>query len=585
MAFNFEQELSVGEVKEVDTGQIIVRVYSPEKLTRARVGRLIAIQGQDANEWLIGMVNRVWRSFSKLGDTDLQSDLDYGEDNSIQAVLVGTFYNRSGTKTNHFTRAIASSPDINREVFPIEADALEEFMASIGEAKEGTTPLIIGTYALDRHAVAHLNGDKLFQRHVALLGSTGSGKSYTVATILEQASELKTPNILLFDIHGEYTKLPYVQHIKIAGPGDLNSTQDNILYLPLWLLTFEEIQSLILDATEQGAPNQTMAVLDAVTHAKVQTLEQMGKDDALESFTVDSPIPFRVKQLVSALREKNEEVRDTGELYKTGDKAGQPKTIQGPLFDKLTRLLIRLQNKIDDRRYGFLFHAPDEYHEYESLHRIAVKLLGTPAMTDYQKSGIKVIDFSEVPADVLPVMVSLISRLVFQIQYWTKSGEDRHPVLLICDEAHLYLPNVSSGNLGILERKAVETFERIAKEGRKYGVGLFVVSQRPSDVNTTILSQCNNVIALRLTNERDKAVVKGLLPDSLGGILDSLAGLEVGEALAVGDATLLPSRIMLNRPKYPPKSSTIDFWTKWCEEEPTDSLLQAVENLRKQSKN
>ena len=206
-------------------------------------------------------------------------------------------------------------------------------------------------------------------------------------------------------------------------------------------------------------------------------------------------------------------------------------------------------------------------------------------MEGCNKHGIKVIDFSEVPSDVLPVMVSLISRLVFQIQYWVTSGDDRYPLLLVCDEAHLYLPNVGGAGLGVLERKAVETFERIAKEGRKYGVGLFVVSQRPSDVNTTILSQCNNVIALRLTNERDKAVVRGLLPDSLGEILNSLAGLEIGEALAVGDATLLPSRIKLNRPKYPPKSSTINFWTKWCEEQPKNALLQAVESLRKQTRN
>lgn len=584
MPFGFDETLSLGQVQEVDTAQVIVRVYSPEKLMRARVGRLVAVQGQDANEWLIGMVNRVWRSVSKLSEADISSETNYGEENSIQAVLVGTFYNRHGADPNYFTRAVASLPDINREVFPIETAALEEFMASIGRAKEGTSPLRIGTYALDSHATAYLNGDKLFQRHVALLGSTGSGKSYTVATLLEQAHELNSPNILLFDIHGEYSELPYVQHIKVAGPGDLSTAREDILFLPLWLLTFEEIQSLILDATEQAAPNQTMAVLEAVTNAKEQTVESLDMREALDSFTVDSPIPFRVEQLVSFLEEKNGETRDTGEIYKSGAKAGEAKTIQGPLYDKLTKLLIRLRNKIEDRRYGFLFRAPDQYHEYHTLDRIATTLLGTPGMAGYTKPGIKVIDFSEVPADVLPVMVSLISRLVFQIQYWV-SGDDRHPVLLICDEAHLYLPNSASGNLGVLERKAVENFERIAKEGRKYGVGLFVISQRPSDVNTTILSQCNNVIALRLTNERDKAVVRGLLPDSLGGIIDSLAGLEVGEALAVGDATLLPSRIMLTHPKFPPKSSTVDFWTKWCEEDyPTEVLSKAVDSLRKQSR-
>lgn len=157
----------------------------------------------------------------------------------------------------------------------------------------------------------------------------------------------------------------------------------------------------------------------------------------------------------------------------------------------------------------------------------------------------------------------MVARLIYQIQFWSNPGEEnsgRHPILLVCDEAHLYLPRDPNN---IIERKSLDIFERIAKEGRKYGVGMLVVSQRPSDVSSTILSQCNNIISLRLTNELDKSVVRNLLPDTLGGILEVLPGLEVGEAVVVGDAILLPTRIVLSKPNYKPKSATIDFWQRW----------------------
>jgi len=588
--FQYDEHMALGEVRGVDTSQIFIRVTTAEKLSHARVGRLVAIQGQDANEWVVGLVNRVWRDpiESKLNEQVEEVSIEQisSEMNTIQVTLVGTYLARYGTKFNHFTRAILSLPDINRLVFPLEGRSLELFMSIIGNAENGDTvsPLEIGVYTLDRKAKTFLDADKLFQRHAALLGSTGSGKSWSVATILEQAIQRKNSNIILFDLHGEYTELPYTQQLRIAGPGDLVNPEKDVLFLPFWLMNYDEIQSLIIDYSEQSAPNQSMAVLETIIEAKKETLQALDKKDVLDSFTVNSPIPFEMETIIDILSKKNSEELDTGEVYKTGVNAGQAKTKQGPLFDKLTRMLIRLTNKIEDRRYGFLFSAPDETYRYEFLNELAQTLMGHSGISSYNKPGIKVIDFSEVPSDILPVIVSLVARLVYQIQFWLEPGESnegRHPILLVCDEAHLYLPNAPEN---ISERKSLENFERIAKEGRKYGVGLFIVSQRPSDVSTTILSQCNNIISLRLTNERDKSVVKNLLPDTLGGLLDVLPGLEVGEAVVVGDSTLLPTRIILNKPKHPPKSSTIDFWTRWEKSGQEIDLLKAVENLRKQSR-
>lgn len=194
--------------------------------------------------------------------------------------------------------------------------------------------------------------------------------------------------------------------------------------------------------------------------------------------------------------------------------------------------------------------------------------------------GVKIIDFSEVPSDVLPLIVSLIARLIFSVQQWSDS-EQRHPIAIFCDEAHLYIPAATDRSI---DSASLETFERISKEGRKYGVGLVVISQRPSEVNRTVLSQSNNFIAMRLTNVDDQAVVKRLLPNSFGDYADMLPILDIGEALVVGDDSLLPGRIKVSEPNLKPRSATVDFWDEWSKDTPSVDIPSAIEALRKQSK-
>ena len=177
-------------------------------------------------------------------------------------------------------------------------------------------------------------------------------------------------------------------------------------------------------------------------------------------------------------------------------------------------------------------------------------------------------------------MVSLVAKIAFSVQQWTPSAS-RHPIAIFCDEAHLYIPERhQAGGAGEV---SVEIFERIAKEGRKYGVGLVVISQRPSEVNRTVLSQCSNLVAMRLTNGDDQSVVRRLLPDSLGGFGDLLPVLDTGEALVVGDASLLPTRIRIAEPMQTPNSGTVDFWERWGDSAKTGGLSLAVEGWRKQT--
>jgi len=207
-------------------------------------------------------------------------------------------------------------------------------------------------------------------------------------------------------------------------------------------------------------------------------------------------------------------------------------------------------------------------------------LIGGRGSQEDGKGGIKIINFSEVPSDILPLIVSLIARLVFTVNQWMPS-DNRHPIALFCEEAHLYIPERASSESA--DEISVGIFERIAKEGRKYGVGLVVISQRPSEVNRTVLSQCNNVIAMRLTNGDDQSVIKRLLPDSLGGFGDLLPVLDIGEALVVGDASLLPTRVVVSEPRFKPNSATVDFWDRWRDGKPKAGTANAVLSWRRQS--
>ena len=566
--FSFKEEDKLGNVFQVDTIRVFIRVPISEKLTEAKVGRLTALEGRPG-ECLIAMVERVIRKFYEEKPAK-EEEKDYEvvetEENIVHLILVGTLRDKEGEKENVFTRSVLSVPNIDAPCYPIEGKELESFMGVISSVSVHENALNIGTYTLDEKAETYLDGNKFFQRHAALLGSTGSGKSWTVASILEKASQLPSADIILFDLHGEYSTLEYAKHIRIAGPNDLESTGDDILFLPYWLLNFEEMQEMFIDRSEFSAHNQVMVFQDAVSGAKKRSLEKEGKIEILKSFTIDSPVPFSLDEVTQEIKDLNEEMVQ-----------GQRGLKQGNFFGQFSRLLVRLNSRITDKRYGFIFQAHEKYHAYEALHAIAQNLLG---FEDKEK-GIKVIDFSEVPSDILPVIVGLVARVIYETQFWM-DAEKRHPIAFVCDEAHRYLP--LDQNINPFERRALENFIRIAKEGRKYGVALLIVSQRPSEVNPTILSQCNNFIALRLTNTSDQAVVKRLMPDSLGALMDILPMLDIGEAVVVGDAVLLPTRVKLHKPTYKPTSATIEFWDEWNKEDAQSEIVKAVENMRRQSR-
>ena len=554
----------IGKVQSVDTGNVTIIVEKEELLNSVQINQIVTIDSTKVNEQIIGLITKIMRKAST--DKIDEGDVEIPIENVIKVVLVGTFIERSGTEKNIFKRTLNTVPSINAECHLLQDEKLSKFMNII--SSNSPNPLTIGKYTISEGSNANLDGNKFFQRHAVIVGGTGSGKSWTVANVLEKASKLESINCIVFDLHGEYEPLKgfgNVSLLRIAGPSD-SASDDNALFLPYWLLSYEEMEALLLDRSDSNAPNQARTLFDLIITEKKKTLETVKDSDVLNNFTIESPIPYSIEDVLEYLRKKDDEMVP-------GARTGTEK--QGPLNGKLTRFIQRLESKRSDKRLNFIFSSETELMDYDWFEKLINKLL------DFgNKNGLKIIDFSEVPSDILPLITGLIGRLVFSIQQWM-NVDLRHPVALFCDEAHLYIPEKADGSM---EEKGLRSFERIAKEGRKYGVSLVVISQRPSDVNKTVLSQCGNFIAMRLTNPDDQNVIKRLFPDNLGDFSEMLPILDVGECLIVGDASLLPTRVIVDEPSIRPNSATIDFWDEWSKKKTVNGIADAVKALRMQHK-
>lgn len=557
------ESIMIGKVQYVDTGNVTICIEHDELVNSVQVNQIVQINSSKTNEKIIGLVTKILRKASPIdGEADGVTAI---LENSIKVNLVGTLKEKEGTKKHVFKRTLNTVPSLDADCHLLQGEDLSNFMKAISSGS--ANPLTIGKYAMSEESLANLDGNKFFQRHAVIVGGTGSGKSWTVANILEKAANLKSVNVIIFDIHGEYTPLkdlPNSQLLKIAGPGE-KPDNDQAVFLPYWLLSYEEMAAMLLDRSDTNAPNQSRALFDLILREKLGTVQRENDTVTEVNLTVESPVPYEIQSVLDELKRLDVEMVQGARAEK-----------QGPLNGKLTRFIQRLESKTTDKRLNFLFNNDPTLLAYNWLPQLIEKLLGFG-----NGNGVKIIDFSEVPSDILPLITGLLGRIIFTVQQWTEANE-RHPIAIFCDEAHLYLPVNATDNM---DERGLKNFERIAKEGRKYGVSLVVISQRPADVSKTILSQCGNFIAMRLTNPEDQNVIRRLFPDNLGDFAEMLPILDVGEGLVVGDASLLPSRVVLDKPRIQPNSSTVDFWDKWSEDKKSSpSWDKAVKALRQQQK-
>lgn len=562
----------IGIVENVDTRKVVVQVENESVLNTLKINDIVVLGGSNSDEKLIGILTKVTKKKIDFDETEQDEGIVYSSDYCI-INLVGSFYNKYGVvNENKFKRAINTYPEINSKVYQANEATMKMIMNAISGKGTEYKSLEIGHFASNRDVAAILDGNRFFQRHACIVGSTGSGKSYTVASILEKTNELPYANMIVFDLHGEYNELSYADQIKICD-------EPEGLHIPLWFFNYEEIHSLFVESSEGTSTNQRAAVINYILRAKKEYINNNMSEVSEEIVTADTPIPFSAEGLIEYLENQNILEVETGEIYKTGENKGQAKTKKGQYYDKLTNLITRLRTKMDDKKYGFVFNEKDTINA-DYLNQFAKRIMGN---TKYR---IKVIDLSEVPSDMLAIIIGIVTRIIYDIQFWITPSKDevRHPLVLACDEAHIYMSNDTS-KMKAVEKKSLEIFEKIAKEGRKYGIGLLIISQRPAELNTTIMSQCNNIVSLKITNDRDKTAVAAMLTDSLVGIVEMLPNLDVGECVVGGDAIMLPSKIILDKPKEKPKSATIDFWDRWYDGEQTVfDIDKATLNLIKQSR-
>jgi len=551
----------LGKIKEIKSNTASIKALHFQNLDSLKIGDMVVISTDV--QGVVAIVEKI--SFTQGFIDEFYTDEDESKINRIDTktgvidlVLVGHI-----TDDLKFDRSVTVSPSVNDLCYALPKDLFKKIFAT----NNNSSVFSVGEFSY-YGGNALVDGNKFFQRHCSILGSTGSGKSWTLAAILEKASKLQSSNLIVFDLHGEYSQLNYAKHLQIPGPDALYSDTENLLYLPFWLLDAGDLNSLFISKNDFSAHNQISIFQSLILKEKKNFLASNYIHSELKSFTIDSPIPFDLDAVIENLDEKNTEMI-------TGSRGGVK---QGTFYGQFSRMLTRIRNKINDKRYGFIFSAPTTEHLFNSLEAIAMKLMDTKD----DKSKIKVIDFSSVPVDILPVIISVVAKLICTVQFWMTSYE-RSPISLVLDEAHVYLPS-KEGQKNPNLAKCANTFEKIAKEGRKAGISLFVVSQRPSDISETILSQINNFIILKLSNYKDRSTIEKLLPDSFSNLLENLSILKVGESIIIGDSVAFPARTILDKPQQPPISATVDFWSNWCAPKKEIDFTKAISSMRKQSK-
>lgn len=418
-----------------------------------------------------------------------------------------------------------------------------------------------------------VNGNRFFNKHFAIVGSTGSGKSHAITKILQNVKNEKNSNfkglnnshIIIFDIHSEYQK---------AFP-DSNYMDVSRLKLPYWLMNGEELEEMFVETGENQAYNQINLLQILITANKTKYSSKV------KNISFDTAVYFSIDEVLNALINLSKETRNAKnsdeitikgerktyhsdkekyadyfkEVYAFEEQKSQSIS-KGTYNDgSLDKFIFRIKNKIHNKKLSFLF-GPDIVKM--PLVDVIKNLLGYGK----ESKNTTIYDLSGVPFEVLSITVSLISRLLFECGYYMKQlykDDCIAPLLLIYEEAHKYVPKINDSKYNS-SRIAIE---RIAKEGRKYGVTLGIISQRPSEISETIFSQCSNFVVMRLTNPQDQNYVKRLLPDDLGDITESLPTLGHGDAIIIGDSIIMPSIIKMDPCKPEPNSNDIKYFTEW----------------------
>ncbi len=542
-----QSSILIGYVSEVRGDGMVARVaeehatetplikLGADEVLAGQIGSYVVIR--QANIAVLALVYKMWGS-DRFDPSDRRST-----DRFIALIAVGEIQN-DGT----FMRGVRHYPTPGAKVYAV---GMEEINAIFSKFRNYN--FFIGQ--LSSHKDYHLSLDPraLFGRHFAIIGQSGSGKSWTVTSLIQNTIKaMPKSHIIMLDLHGEYCWKDEQGKLHSAfADSQVNYIDAMEMEMPYWMMTYAELVDLFIDRTDSGATMQMSYMREILQQLKRKEAKQLG----LATVSIDTPIYFSLAEMYMQFKAANEERKDFGKTF-------------GALFGQFDEFLIRMQSRFNDVRYDFLL-KPKIRNSSDSMAGLLRQFVG---LGD-KKANITVVDLSAVPTDVRPAVSAQVGRLAYEFNYWNPKRRD-FPITLICEEAHAYIPREKGGQFDGTKKM----MERIAKEGRKYGVSIGVVSQRPTELSETMLSQCSTFICLRTTNPDDQAYIRGLVPEAEGDLTDILSSLGRGEALVLGEAAPLPTRVQIYRPNPEPKSNDVDYFTSW-REGPDDLDVEDIVNL------
>ncbi|PHS62582.1 ATP-binding protein [Alloalcanivorax xenomutans] len=604
--FSPVEELRVGQVVEVSGTNVKVEISNKiSELTRTFNGRVYPI-GQIGSmvkihygrKIIFGLVTMLRMRSEELIESGKPVSADSDQRLMEVQLLAEGSWNASGSKLD-FKRGIKTYPLPQQGVFLLTNKEISNvYQSAEGGRDEEVDPLVpFAVYSASESTACRANINKMFGMHCAVLGSTGSGKSGTVAAIIHSVLSHKnndkklSPQIVVIDPHGEYgaafqeRSVQYRAYDIVAG----RDGQEEI-NLPYWLMSSDEFTNLIIGKTERSATGQNNVVQKALAHARMvaagivkpcpkefgtEALGHLaniddpdfcdGKDisDILE-FDRDKPRPFCLDEF-----ERHVKYVQGGRITKSGHESlSNTDLSKSPVPSVLDKLKVLRR----DTRLTFMMKCWEDNDNHIKLHQVLNQFVGSPEQAD---KDIRVVDISGLPNEVAGPLTALIARLLFQYKiFQTQEEREKDPILLVCEEAHRYVPDHGEAQYAA----AQGAIRRIAREGRKYGIGLMLVSQRPADVDSTVISQCGTWVVLRLTNSADQQHVARFLPDGLSGMVGALPILSQQEAIFVGEGAALPSRVRVRDLKKGqlPKSNTIPFAEGWANDRLDMAVLEEI---------
>ena len=533
--------LKVGRVVEVSGPKVVgeleggvddlYRTYKSRRYTVGQVGSIVKIEAGD--KLVFGVVTALRMTEADPEESARASAAEATPNAKwLEIELFGEALRTGlGESDFAFQRGVVTYPLPGQGIFVASIAELERIYH-----RPDKPSIHVGTLSQASSLPVYLLTDELLGKHFAVLGTTGSGKSCSVTVLLRSILEVAPrAHMILLDPHNEYRR---------AFPDNAEIIDPTTLELPHWLLNFEESIELFVGRTEHAATSQTNILKDAILAAR-RNFGLAGI--AAKKITVDTPVPYRLKELIENI---------------DANTPTQPSK-QDPY--------LKIKNKIEtlrqDSRFSFLIR-PDETVN-DKLAEIAGKYLRIPV----SDKPLSIIDLSGVPSDVVDVVVSVLCRMIFDFAVWSPRPV-RVPIVLVCEEAHRYAPHRDEAAF----QPAKQALSRIAKEGRKYGVGLGLISQRPSELAESILSQCNTLIALRMSNEQDQNFVRRALPDSVRSLVNVLPTLRTQEALVVGEGSVVPVRLRFHdlAENSQPQSTDVPFAHCWKTDTVTTDYVEAV---------